>query len=452
MEIKYIDLFAGIGGFNIGFKEACKLKKIPSKCVFTSEIKESAKEIYRDNFRVNNIYGDITQIDAKDIPKFDVLLAGFPCQAFSSAGKRKGFDDTRGTLFFEIQRILEHHKPRCFILENVEGLIKHDLQNKGDEIGRTLTIILKNLRSLGYYVSWELLNSLDFGTPQSRKRIFIVGSKQKNIPLQNFKIRTSKLKDILESGVDGKELKIGKSLLKKFKIEDLYGKAIKDRRGGENNIHSWDLNLKGKTNKDQKLLLTSLLKARRNKKWAELKGIAWMDGMPLTLKEIKTFCDIPNMKKNLDDLVEKGYLTMGYPLDLKTESKDGNIRKIRFPREDLPKGYNIVVGKLSFEISNILDPNGFTPTLVATDSSKLAVFDSGILRQLTNTELKRLFGFPERFKFNNENKNGYDLFGNSISVNVVKSVSERLLDVEFLKKKTDEKYIPRKEYIQKEII
>lgn len=177
-----------------------------------------------------------------------------------------------------------------------------------------------------------------------------------------------------------------------------------------------------------------------------------MDGMPLTLKEIKTFCDIPNMKKNLDDLVEKGYLTMGYPLDLKTESKDGNIRKIRFPREDLPKGYNIVVGKLSFEISNILDPNGFTPTLVATDSSKLAVFDSGILRQLTNTELKRLFGFPERFKFNNENKNGYDLFGNSISVNVVKSVSERLLDVEFLKKKTDEKYIPRKEYIQKEII
>ena len=452
MEIKYIDLFAGIGGFNIGFKEACKLEKIPSKCVFTSEIKESAKEIYRDNFRVNNIDGDITQIDAKDIPSFDVLLAGFPCQAFSSAGKRKGFDDVRGTLFFEIQRILEHHKPRCFILENVEGLIKHDLQNKGDEIGRTLTIILKNLRSLGYYVSWELLNSLDFGTPQSRKRIFIVGSKNKVIPLQNFKTRTSKLKDILESGVDGKELKIGKSLLKKFKIEDLYGKAIKDRRGGENNIHSWDLNLKGKTNKDQKLLLTSLLKARRNKKWAELKGIAWMDGMPLTLKEIKTFCDIPNMKKNLDDLVEKGYLTMGYPLDLKTESKDGNIRKVRFPREDLPKGYNIVVGKLSFEISNILDPNGFTPTLVATDSSKQAVFDNGILRQLTNTELKRLFGFPERFKFDNENKNGFDLFGNSISVNVVKSVSERLLDVEFLNKKTDEEYIPRKEYIQKEII
>lgn len=452
MEIKYIDLFAGIGGFNIGFKEACKLEKIPSKCVFTSEIKESAKEIYRDNFRVNNIDGDITQIDAKDIPSFDVLLAGFPCQAFSSAGKRKGFDDVRGTLFFEIQRILEHHKPRCFILENVEGLIKHDLQSKGDEIGRTLTIILKNLRSLGYYVSWELLNSLDFGTPQSRKRIFIVGSKNKVIPLQNFKTRTSKLKDILESGVDGKELKIGKSLLKKFKIEDLYGKAIKDRRGGENNIHSWDLNLKGKTNKDQKLLLTSLLKARRNKKWAELKGIAWMDGMPLTLKEIKTFCDIPNMKKNLDDLVEKGYLTMGYPLDLKTESKDGNIRKVRFPREDLPKGYNIVVGKLSFEISNILDPNGFTPTLVATDSSKQAVFDNGILRQLTNTELKRLFGFPERFKFDNENKNGFDLFGNSISVNVVKSVSERLLDVEFLNKKTDEEYIPRKEYIQKEII
>ena len=141
MEIKYIDLFAGIGGFNIGFKEACKAKKISSQCVFTSEIKETAKEIYRDNFRVNNIDGDISKIDAKDIPKFDLLLAGFPCQAFSSAGKRKGFEDTRGTLFFEIQRILEHHNPKCFILENVEGLIKHDLQNKGDDIGRTLTII-----------------------------------------------------------------------------------------------------------------------------------------------------------------------------------------------------------------------------------------------------------------------------------------------------------------------
>ena len=452
MEIKYIDLFAGIGGFNIGFKEACKAKKISSQCVFTSEIKETAKEIYRDNFRVNNIDGDISKIDAKDIPKFDLLLAGFPCQAFSSAGKRKGFEDTRGTLFFEIQRILEHHNPKCFILENVEGLIKHDLQNKGDDIGRTLTIILKNLRSLGYYVSWELLNALDFGTPQSRKRIFIVGSKKRLIPLQNFTTQPSKLKDILECDVESRELKIGKSLLKQFDIKELYGKAIKDRRGGKNNIHSWDLNLKGKTNKHQKFLLTELLKARRNKKWAELKGIAWMDGMPLTLGEIKTFCDIPDMKKNLDDLVYKGYLSMGYPLDLKTEQKDGKSIRVRFPRKDLSKGYNIVVGKLSFEISNVLDPNGFTPTLVATDSSKLAVFDNRRLRQLTNKELKRLFGFPENFKFDNNNKNGFDLFGNSISVNVVKAVSKRLLDFHFLNQKSSEEYIPRNEYVQREII
>ena len=301
-KIKFIDLFAGIGGFRIGFENACKNLKYDYECVFTSEIKKNAIEVYKDNFDDKNLYGDITKINEEDIPKFDVLLAGFPCQAFSTAGVRKGFLDTRGTLFFDIERILKFHSPKAFILENVEGLVKHDLQSRNDQIGKTLQTILFNLRKLGYKVNWQVLNSLDFGLAQNRKRIFIVGTKKNLIPLDNFEKISSSLKGILEKNRKEDELDISKILFKKYKKEELIGKAIKDRRGGKDNIHSWDLDLKGKTNKYQKILLNELLKARRNKKWSKIKGIEWSDGMPLTLGEIKTFCVIPDMRKNLDDL------------------------------------------------------------------------------------------------------------------------------------------------------
>lgn len=159
MKLKFIDLFAGIGGFRLGFEAACKHKKVQYECVFSSEIKKSAISVYKENFNDEKIHGDITKIDEKSIPKFDVLLAGFPCQAFSTAGVRRGFLDTRGTLFFDIERIIKFHKPKAFILENVEGLVKHDIQNKSDNIGRTLEVILHNLRKLGYKVNWEVLNS-----------------------------------------------------------------------------------------------------------------------------------------------------------------------------------------------------------------------------------------------------------------------------------------------------
>lgn len=119
--IKFIDLFAGIGGIRLGFEQACKKAKIKSECVFTSEIKPHAIEVLKQNHN-EKIDGDITQIEAKNIPDFDVLLGGFPCQAFSAAGKRLGFEDTRGTLFFDVARILKEKKPLGFVLENVEGL------------------------------------------------------------------------------------------------------------------------------------------------------------------------------------------------------------------------------------------------------------------------------------------------------------------------------------------
>jgi DNA (cytosine-5)-methyltransferase 1 len=140
-KIKFIDLFAGLGGTRLGFEQACNELKIKHECVFTSEIKPHAIDIYKHNFDNENVHGDITKIDEESIPDFDFLLGGFPCQAFSNAGKRKGFNDIRGTLFFDIVRILKEKKPTGFILENVEGLVSHDKKNKTDVVGNTIDFL-----------------------------------------------------------------------------------------------------------------------------------------------------------------------------------------------------------------------------------------------------------------------------------------------------------------------
>ena len=175
-KIRFIDLFAGIGGIRKGFELACEELGFESECVFTSEIKPHAIEILKQNHPGEEIHGDITKIEADEIPSFDFLLAGFPCQAFSAAGRRLGFSDTRGTLFFDVERILKEKKPYGFILENVEGLVNHDKENPKDKIGRTLSIILEHLELAGYKVSWRVLNANAFGVPQDRKRIYIIGT------------------------------------------------------------------------------------------------------------------------------------------------------------------------------------------------------------------------------------------------------------------------------------
>lgn len=427
-SIRFIDLFAGMGGFRDGFERAARKLDVEPICVYTSEIKPSAIKFYSDNFETI-LLEDITKKKESEIPEFDILLAGFPCQAFSSAGKREGFLDTRGTLFFDIERILKHHKPSGFILENVEGLVNHDKKIKGNEIGQTLEIILASLRNIGYEVTWKVLDSSDFGLAQLRRRIFIVGTKKKKISLNGFKRNRTNLSQILERGLPLEKSKTIDLLLKHYKISDLPGKSLKDKRGGVNNIHSWDIELKGKTNKAQKELLNELLKARRNKKWGSIKNIAWMDGMPLTLKEIKTFYSHPNLKELLTDLVDKGYLVYEHPKDLVQVGKGKNRKSIRSERLDLPKGYNIVAGKLSFEISKILDPTGLTPTLVATDLDRMMVIERGGLRRLSITEMLRLFGFQDSMKVNLKRSEIVDLLGNSVPVNIVEAVSDRLVRV-----------------------
>jgi len=159
-DYTFIDLFAGIGGFHIA------LSSFGASCVFASEWDKYAADTYEENFD-KRPFGDITQINEIDIPKHDILCAGFPCQSFSISGKQKGFDDIRGSLFFDIARIINFHKPRVIFLENVKNLVNHDE-------GRTLKVIIETLEKLDYKVFTKTLNSSHFGLPQNRERIYIV--------------------------------------------------------------------------------------------------------------------------------------------------------------------------------------------------------------------------------------------------------------------------------------
>lgn len=192
MGFRFIDLFAGIGGIRIPFDE------IGGQCVFTSEWDKFSQKTYSANFG-EIPEGDITRISPNDVPAFDLLLAGFPCQPFSHAGLKKGFEDTRGTLFFNIAEIIKYHQPKAVFLENVKGLLGHDK-------GRTFATIKKVLEEeLGYHVFYEVHNAKDFGVPQNRQRIFIVALKDE----YDFKFAkppkvSVKLGDILEKKVDEK--------------------------------------------------------------------------------------------------------------------------------------------------------------------------------------------------------------------------------------------------------
>ncbi len=213
-RFSFIDLFAGIGGIRLGFES------VGGRCVFSSEFDEDACTTYQANFG-EHPSGDITKVDAEDIPEFDVLLGGFPCQAFSIIGKREGFaNETCGTLFFEIERILKVRRPKAFMLENVRNLVAHDK-------GRTFKVIVEHLVAIGYHVHSKVLNALDYGVPQKRERIFIVGFLDDvpfEFPKPIPKDKWPNLSDVLEQNVDGKYYvseRIRSSRLERLKEKDI---------------------------------------------------------------------------------------------------------------------------------------------------------------------------------------------------------------------------------------
>lgn len=245
--IKFFSTFSGIGGFEIGIqnahlkyaslcekseqKECAQGRERPTNqrqvllrdrdgsaplCVGYSEIDKYAISVYENHFKGVRNYGDITKINAEELPDFDCLVGGFPCQSFSIAGKRGGFDDARGTLFFDLARILQAKKPRLFVFENVKGLLSHDA-------GRTFRIIISTLDELGYDVQWQVLNSKDFGVPQNRERVIIVGHLRGTPRPQVFPI----------VGVNGKDIE--KIVTTGHQATDIYsvkGSATTQSAGG----------------------------------------------------------------------------------------------------------------------------------------------------------------------------------------------------------------------------
>ena len=222
----FVELFAGVGGFRLG------LEALGHQCVFASENDPFAQSTYLSNYGKMPM-GDITEIKAEDIPSHNILTAGFPCQDFSIAGKRKGMKTERGKMFFNIIRVLEHHQPKYFILENVKGLLSHDR-------GETFKTIVQSLYELGYGVDYRVLNTKDFGLPQNRERIFIVGKRKQDILWRTHwpipPKTPTRLRDILEDQVDKKyfiNAKVLKAHSKRRKawLDKYNGGKWSDRRG-----------------------------------------------------------------------------------------------------------------------------------------------------------------------------------------------------------------------------
>lgn len=239
-KFTFIDLFAGIGGVRIAFERA------GGKCVFTSEWDKPCQKSYEANFG-DTPNGDITQLKADEVPDHTILTGGFPCQAFSIIGNKKGFADTRGTLFFDVERILKAKQPEAFLLENVKQLVSHDK-------GRTFKVILERLESLGYFVHYKVLNGLDFGVPQKRERIIFVGFK-KNYPFEfpksGSEIKT--LADILEPDdqVDKKHFlsayfhnKLDQKLKEQNKTRDMRPSVWHINKGGNIGINPFSCALR----------------------------------------------------------------------------------------------------------------------------------------------------------------------------------------------------------------
>jgi DNA (cytosine-5)-methyltransferase 1 len=412
--IRFVDLFAGTGGIRLGFEQATNALGIETECIVSSDIDKRAQETYELNFGEKPV-GDIRTI--QDIAPFDMLLGGFPCQPFSYAGKQRGFVDTRGTLFFEVERLLKRYSPKAFLLENVRGLTTHDE-------GRTFQTILEHLKELGYGVKYLVLNSSSFGVPQNRVRVYILGLKghEPILNLQSdfgssdshkFKESMSQgklfapfgrkvVKDILEDKVDEKYYcspGFSEALYKHVNgdISKLHGVRLIDYRNGQS-IHSWELGLKGKCTKIEIDFMNALIANRRKKKFG-----THQDGKRLTKKQIESFFDHPKLGEIISSLERKGYI----------KAIDGK--------------YNPVAGNMSFEVFKFLDPESISITLVSSDAERLGVAHKGKLRRITPREAARIQGYPDTYQPHPNDRVAYHQFGNAVAVPVVKEVMSDFL-------------------------
>lgn len=412
--IRFIDLFAGTGGIRLGFEQALDDLNIKSECVLSAEIDKEACKTYEENFG-ENPYCDITQL--YNVKEFDVLLAGFPCQAFSSAGKRLGFEDTRGTLFFDVARLIESNQPSLCILENVRGLVNH---NKG----QTFTTIKNVLNDLGYQLEYRLLNSSNYNVAQNRVRIYIVAVKDSTLKvtlpndvgavdshafkenLMNndlfYENKSVLVKDILEADPSSlydcsEDFTAQLKKVLKGDLDKLHGIRLIDSRGG-NSIHSWDLGLRGECTKHEIEFMDLLIANRRKNIFG-----THQDGKALSKAQIATFYPYDDIDLVIKSLLQKRYI----------KEKEGL--------------YNLVAGNMSFEVFKFLDPDSISITLTASDSNRLGVYHNGRVRRLTPRECARLQGFPDSYVLHPKDNFAYKQLGNAVSVPVVKAIAKDVL-------------------------
>lgn len=412
-KIRFVDLFSGIGGMRLGFESAARALNQDTECVLSSEINPDAQLVYHRNF-ADTPLGDIQLID--QLPEHEILLAGFPCQSFSYAGKKAGFGDTRGTLFFEMARLIDTFKPQAFIFENVRGLVSHD-------DGRTLETIKGEMKSRGYSFDYFLLNSSNFSLPQNRVRVYLVGilnaspqfglvsdlgpkdshsCNHQQLSLFSPLSKPVTVADILEDNPDQK-YDCSPEFVKALKqivnndLNRLHGMRLIDYRGG-NSIHSWELGLRGECSLDEIELMNRFILKRRNKEFGHNQ-----DGKLLTKEQIATFFSHPNLDEILDLLVAKKYLQRNNDL------------------------YKPVSGNFSFEVYKFLDPQKISVTIVASDANKLGVYHNRRLRRITPREAARLQGFSDSFVLHPNDDKAYYQLGNSVSINVVKTVAQEVL-------------------------
>lgn len=390
----FIDLFAGIGGFRIA------LEKAGGKCVAFSEIDKKAISIYSQNFNTDHevSLGDITK--CTELPKTDLIVGGVPCQAWSIAGKNKGFSDERGKLWFDAIKSIKLAKPKAFIFENVKGL--QDPRNIG-----SLNLIIEELEKLDYKVSVRVLNASDYGLPQNRERLFLVGIKKDLKLKKEFSFpapqpKTVKLADLLDN------VKLGSETSNKEYF------IFCDTRNGDSVIHSWDL---VKTSKEEKRICLLILNNRRKSKYGN------KDGNPISFKDLKDLD--PGLKMNtLKSLITKRILKkVGNKFDLQNSKNSSGINDIY--RIYMPNSKNF----------STLTATG-TKDFIALETLKKSestiedfiknIVDNKKYRQISSREAGRLQGFPESFNHHPDYKSAIKQFGNAVPVNMVYALIQEL--------------------------
>ena len=422
-KFKFIDLFSGIGGFRI------PLEKLGGNCVAYSEIDKHAIDVYRKNFNTNNetFLGDITKV--KKTPNADLIVGGVPCQAWSVAGKKKGFDDPRGKLWKDTIRLIRINKPKTFIFENVKGL--YDPRNKS-----SLDLIIKEFKKCGYDVFHKVLNAYDFGLPQNRDRLFIVGiKKHKNnkFTFPNPVSKHTKLAQIMDN------LEINKKHLtkQKFSSDILFGEKIPfsrnrfqksdefndffifcDTRDGHTTIHSWDLI---STTSFEKKICMTILKNRRRKLFGE-----W-DGNPLSLKILQSL--IKDLKdSDLKKLVKKNIIIQEedgrYELsNTKNSAGINGFYRVFLPQSDIFATITATENRDFIATKTITgkDPHDYKNNFLNQ------IYKKGKLRLITGRESGRLQGFPEKFKIHPNDKIAKRQFGNAVPTNVVYNLAKETI-------------------------